>query len=185
MINIDESIADRVRETFSVCFDRDMDNKDRFDPSDPKRYIVPFEIYRDGYSLVEQLGVRIIDPRELSYPLGRNGECTHFTLHMMKLLSSPLDLDELIKMILGLPTIETPTDGCLVVYYESLPEAPRLLGNPTHSGFFVNGRVISKWGLGGPIFEHEVSAMPYFGFSTNISGREFSHNHWAEFKSQN
>ena len=176
MTNINTSISERVRDIFSDCWDLDMGNSERFTAVGSKKYIAPFSKYRGDYFLVEQLGPRIVDPAEVGFPLERGGECSDFTIHQ-----GGLDPQAGIDQIFGFEEIGTLVDGCIVIYYSAPLEFPRPLAGATHSGIFRNGKVLSKWGTNGPIFEHELSAMPYVD-KLNVGGREISQYHFVRFK---
>ena len=176
MIDVDTSIANVVRRTFEECFSRDMRDMRRFDRWDPKKYIAPFEVYREDYRAMEGLGVKIVDPNELGFSLGRDGGCVNFALYMLGLPFN-IHVEEQLEGVLEFPTSSAPIEGCIALYKSILPEAP--ISEDDHIDIFRNGKVLSKWGPG-PIFEHDLSSIP-FVWSVSSNGREFPYRHWVEF----
>src|SRR3989344_1985456 len=132
MMEINRSVAEVVRKTFSDCIDRDMLNLGRFDAADRSKYTAPFEQYREDYAPVEKQGVRLLNPDDFNYSRGRGGECADFVLHMLGISYLPEELAVKIDQILEFPIIDDPIEGSLVIYYTAPPEALRMFGNGTH-----------------------------------------------------
>ena len=178
MIILDRTLSERVLKAASDCNDRDNQTPGRLDKSG--KYVASFDMYMEDYATLAQFGIRIVDPAEVGYLLGREGDCTEFLLHMLKTSDS---IDDLSSRLCESPDIETPTSGNVVFYYSGIPEAPRTFGSIVHCGIHRNGKILSKWGEIGPIFEHGLSSVPYGSLVMKRDNKEYQLNTWAVFKS--
>ncbi|MBI1936411.1 hypothetical protein HYS31_08315 [Candidatus Woesearchaeota archaeon] len=179
-MNIDKKISELVFQAYKDCFKNDIFSRYRFHPNDPENYIAPFEIYRDDYSQVTELGIGIVNPFELGYLHGRNGHCIMLTLFLLGRNYPLKGFEQEALHILDFPDLSEPEEGCVVLYHSAPLEFPRELIAPDHVGIFRTGKVLSKWGPC-PIFEHDVHAMPYAG-NFVYEGRKIASRAWATFK---
>ena len=183
---LDLSIAEIVKRVFEDCFYTDINNPDRIAFNEPEKYIADFKDYRVDYSKLEQLGlgIRIVSPEEVGYLLGRNGECIDLVLHMIGVKYNSKDLEKYADRFESLQTLDKPADNCAVIYYSGVPMLFQEVRE--HIGFFIDGKVISKWGSG-PIFEHDISAVPYVSYIrvryATANDKLFPKTHRVEFKS--
>lgn len=160
-MELERRLIDKVKRQFDICLTKDMSHEDRFDyrkpfydPNDSNNYVASFSFYKSDYAEMESLGLKIIDPRWIRYPLGRKGWCSDFVLHFCNMPAG----EGALNRIKEFPILDEPDDICVGVYLSS--HLPHVQPTPNHAGLIVNGKVISKFGCG-PIFVHDYTAMPY------------------------